>query len=249
MKKRITLIMIAMLAISGLFLVPISANADTLIQKLWIRMRGFITQWGSTPAFGWMGAHVKMVNDNGTHHEWATAFATWSYDKPRLNCTTPPKENFTFTYYTARLVNSSEINLNGTDYDLSISGLWNVNNITTTVLVDENGTFINCIRVITPVVTEAQGELHAFSYWHNFELNITGINLLSGFLVGHVIAYKEIRFCDVNDDGKVDLIDIVKVAKRYRTVPGLFNYDPNMDFNGDGRIDMGDLTTLAANIG
>jgi len=249
MKKHTTLIILAMLAISTLVLVPISVSADTYFQKLWIRMRGFITQWGPTPVFGWVGTHVKMINDNGTYHEWATVHATWSYDKPRLNCTKPVAENFTLTYYTARLVNSSEIELNYTDYDLYISGLWNVKNITLTVLVDENGTLISFTRTITPVVTEAPGELRVFLNWHAFELDITGIDLLKGFVVRHAIAYMEIKLCDTDGDGKVDLWDLVRVAKRYRTVPGLFNYDPNMDFNFDDKIDMGDLTTLAANMG
>jgi Ca2+-binding EF-hand superfamily protein len=54
---------------------------------------------------------------------------------------------------------------------------------------------------------------------------------------------------DWNNDGKVDIRDLVKVARRYKMTPGLFNYDNDADVNMNGQVDMADLTTVAANIG
>jgi len=49
-------------------------------------------------------------------------------------------------------------------------------------------------------------------------------------------------------DGKVDIVDLVRVAKRYRAAPGIWIYDRMIDVNFDNIIDIGDLTTIAANI-
>jgi Ca2+-binding EF-hand superfamily protein len=65
--------------------------------------------------------------------------------------------------------------------------------------------------------------------------------------VFYCIAYREIKLFDLNDDGIVDIGDLVRVARRYRFTAGL-PYDIEADVNADGQIDIGDLTTIAANI-
>ena len=78
---------------------------------------------------------------------------------------------------------------------------------------------------------------------------------------GHPLPYMEgIRITDMGNElapviaaiktDEVDLIDLVKLAKRYRAVPGVrFTEETHhMDFNFNNEIDIGDLTTLAANI-
>jgi len=81
-----------------------------------------------------------------------------------------------------------------------------------------------------------------------FTLDIKGIPLLRGFVLKYDVRFVAIKICDFNDDGKVDLIDLVRVAKRYRAVPGLPSYVHELDVNFDEVIDVGDLTTVAANI-
>jgi len=247
MRKSIAIIMFAILAIGSFGSILNLANADTQIQELSVRLRGIITQWGSSPVFGWIAANAIKVNLNGTYHKWAGVHAIWSYEKPRLNCTKPPTENFTFSFYVAKLLKSEMIRFNYSGYDFYISGLWNVTKITTSVYVNENGELINVTRAFEPMVTNATGELRVFSHWKLFELDIEGIDLLSGFVWWWRITYLEIKLCDINDDGKVDIIDIVHVAKAWRAVPGMPNYNVEMDFNFDLKIDIGDLTTLAAN--
>ena len=249
MKRRIAIVMLAMLAIGSFSFMANPANADTQVERLGVHMRGVVTQWGSEPVFGWIGAHVGIANLNGTHREWARVHAVWSNEKRRLNCSEPrTPENFTFSFYTTRLVESSEIKINYSGYDLFISGLWNVARITTTILVNENNELISFTRTFEPIVTNATGELHVFANWHRFELSITGMDLLSGMVVGLAYRYFELKVCDTDDDGKVDLIDLTRVAKRYGAMPGMSNYNHDFDFNFDEKIDIGDLTTLAANI-
>jgi Ca2+-binding EF-hand superfamily protein len=52
-------------------------------------------------------------------------------------------------------------------------------------------------------------------------------------------------FGDVNDDGRVDLTDLVLIARHYGTVLGDPGYNYLYDLNGDGRIDLIDLAAVA----
>lgn len=251
MKKSIAVATLAILAISLAFL-PL-ATADTTIKSTWIRMRGIIHRWGDDPVFGWVGAHARIINDNGTIHKWAGAHATWSYEKPRLNCTQPPRENVTFTVFHAILVNQSDVKLNFSGAIVHISGLWDVFNVTTTIVVNENGTLISFTRTWVPWITEAPGFLRVLAPPEPhmplvFNLGIDGMPPLHGFVVKLDIRYVVIKICDLNDDGYVDILDLVRVARRYRAMPGFPTYDPEMDFNFDCIIDIGDLATAAANI-
>jgi hypothetical protein len=54
---------------------------------------------------------------------------------------------------------------------------------------------------------------------------------------------------DVNGDKKVDIKDILIVAKAYGTNPGDSNYDPRADVNGDTKIDIKDILLVAKHYG
>jgi len=252
MRKTIPIILFAVL-VMGSFMANL-AGADIQSEGTWVRMRGIITHWGEDPVFGFVDAHAGMVDKNGTYHEWARVHAIWCYDPPRLNCTKPP-ENGTVVCYAAKLVNLKDVALNYLGYDFYVSGLWNVVKITTdiTVIKDEMGKIISVTvtRTIERLLTEAPGELRVFlTPRPHFELSIEGIPLLKGLVKAFDIRHIEIKICDLNGDDKVDLIDLVKVAKRYRAVPGVWFTEEthHMDFNFNNEIDIGDLTTLAANI-
>jgi len=252
MKKTTAVIPLAVLVI-GSFMATL-VGADFQLEGTWVRMRGIITRWGEDSVFGFVGVHAGMVDRNGTYHEWAMVHALWSYDPPRLNGTGQP-ENGTFVCYAARLVNLTDVALNYLEYDFYVSGLWNVVKITTniTVIIDEMGEIISVTitRTFERLLTESPGELRVFlTPLPHFELSIDGIPLLKGFVRAFDIRHVEIKICDLNGDDKVDLIDLVKVAKRYRAVPGVWFTEEThqMDFNFNNEIDIGDLTTVAANI-
>jgi len=254
MRKTIAIVMLAMLAAGVFSFLPMARADTTELQSVWVRMRGITTVWGDTPVFGWVDANARIINDNGTIHKWAGAHAIWSTERPRLNCTQLPTENVTFTFFAARLVNQSDVALNYSGALVQISGLWNVVNVTTNILVNETGGLIGVTRTWTPWVTQAPGVLRVLPPPQpdkppHFVLAIEGIPVLQGFVVDFFVRYVAIRICDLNNDGKVDLIDLVKVAKRYHAVPGLPTFNADMDFNQNEEIDLGDLTTVAASIG
>lgn len=254
MRRMMTIIFLAVLGMSSFSFIINISSADTQVQGTWVRMRGIIKQWDSDPVFGFVEAHAGMVDKNGTYREWARVHAIWSNETHRLNCTgiRPPPENFTLTHYSARLVNLTDVAFNYSGYDFYISGLWNVIKITTTftVIQKEDKTLnTNFNRTFESVAINASGELGVLLYPEfQFELNIKDVGKLTGAVIFWFIRHIEIKVCDVDDDGKVDIIDLVRVARRYRTAPGMFNYDQKFDFNFDDVIDIGDLTTVAANI-
>jgi len=256
MRKSIAAIMLVMLAVFSF--VPNLATADTIIQRLSVRLRGIITEWGTDQVFGWTVAHAVKLNLNGTYREWALVHAMWSFDKPKLNCTKPPTENLTFSFYIAHIVPRTEmVRFNYSGYVFYISGLWDVAKITTSIYVNGTGAIINVTKVFEPILTNATGEFHMLPHPPMmpapFELAIEGIPVLKGFVIFWRICYVEIKICDVTGeqgepDGKVDIVDLVRVAKAYKAVPGTPKYSIDIDFDFNFEIDTGDLTTVGANI-
>jgi len=250
MKKSVSLIMLAVLAISSFSFIPNLARGDDSFtaEKTYVRMCGLIDHWGLNSTFGWMGAHAKMQNINGTLSSSAQVHAVWT--------TSPPKPhegatNFTYSFYAAKLVNSSMIALNYSTYDFYISGFWDVYNITFVYYHrNEQGEFDgeDFNVTIEPVVSDATGELRVFGNWTKFEIDIAGIDLLSGEVLYYCIRHMEIEMGDVNGDGEVNIHDLVSVAHAYGSKPGIGGYGFDLDFNFDFNIDIGDLTTVAANI-
>ena len=250
MYKKIVVFMLTLLAI-GNFVPAIAQAEDISIQKTWVKMRGQMTQWGTSPAFGWIWAHAKMVNITDVSREWAGVRAIWTQHQPMLS-THPPTENFTISCYIAKLINTTQVELNYSGYDFYIRGVWNVYNVTLAYYVDGSGNLLSFSLTLEALVIQGEGDLCVLNDWDDFQLSINGIEMLSGKVIMYAVGQWEIKICDVNNDGngdgKVDIHDLVRVARRYGSMPGLGSYNIEMDFNFDFRIDIGDLTTLAANI-
>lgn len=54
---------------------------------------------------------------------------------------------------------------------------------------------------------------------------------------------------DINHDGKVNIFDLVALAKTYGSTPTTPNWNGNADTNNDKIIDVRDLRTLGKNYG
>ncbi len=53
----------------------------------------------------------------------------------------------------------------------------------------------------------------------------------------------------MNGDCRVDLTDLILVARIFGSVKGGQGYDPNADLDNDGLIDLADLIAVASNFG
>jgi len=291
MKKVITGIMLAMMAMTIVAFVPNFASADAQTQGAWVRLIGNITQWNmtngnTTNTFGWIVANAAIINENGTVKEWATANALWSdilraypmgeHPLGGFNVSAIVLGNFsyTFSFYTAMLLNYSDINFNQTQtgHDFYLAGYWNVSEITETISItwstssgDSWSQYYGGINVTcteTPIAINATGTLVAD--WGvvvtpgtnvpgpigvgTFELQIAGVGTLSGFASRSFIWARALNICDFNGQGKVDISDLALVAQHYGQAPGFAGYDPSLDVCGQGQIGIGDLSTVAANI-
>jgi len=271
MRKTIIATVLAILVIGGLGFFGGYVNADTSNSNTWVMMNGIINKWDNSSVQGQLNAWASVVNKNGTTHEWAAVNAMWTNATPEyaqplhgeswLNVTQDVSGNFSFSYYIARMVNTTAVNV--TEEGLTISGLFNVTMITTTITINATAhdwcsMLINFTRTVEQIVGLAPGELTAnmttpgptFVVNPNFELDIQGIPPLTGIAFVMKTRSYQINFFDVINDGDspVDIHDLVKVAHSYGAVVGMSGYDFNLDFNLEGQIGLADLTTIAANI-
>jgi len=155
-----------------------------------------------------------------------------------------PATHFEFTLYMVRLVNASLVALNYSGNDFYISGLWDVYNVTWAYSDEDNFNM-----TVKPVTVSGAGEFNVTNDWKDFTLDITGIELVSGKV--SFLCYRSFTIPpgDLNNDYIVDIFDLVHVAKRYGTRPGIAEFDFDLDFNDDFEIDVYDLTTIGANLG
>lgn len=234
--------------LAGLILMTLTLATPTAAQSptaTCVMMRGIIdTYGGETVARGWCGAYA--INESGNVH------AFWIPLTPSPPIGGPSEENFIFSFYMAKMINgSAELNPTA-DVNLTISGEWDVYNVT----FGYHGELRNSTKEV--VKTEVPGELNVTD-WSSFAISIDGIEL-NGTVLFHRVMSTPIPRGDVAGppegvppeeaaDGKIDIWDLVHVAKAYGDTPGIGNYDFSMDLDFDFKIDLTELTTIAANLG
>ena len=213
------------------------------IEKTWVKIKGLINSFDEQPAFGWLKAHAKLG-------EWAKVRAFWTTTNLALNLEDfngnddHSPISFTYSFYAAVLANATIVELNYSGSDFYISGLWNVYNISWTYHSEEDFTF-----TVESLAEDRAGEFSVTGGWREFTLDITDIGVASGQVVFLLYRSFVIPRGDVNDDYIVDVWDLVHIAKRYGTRPGKPDFDFDIDFDDDFEIGLGELTTIAANLG
>jgi hypothetical protein len=85
----------------------------------------------------------------------------------------------------------------------------------------------------------------------NFTVAITGFDLVMGKVRCWGIRYimKPFPLTDVNLDRKVNLSDLIAVARGFGATPGKFNFDFKADVNSDYRVNLSDLVKTALDFG
>jgi hypothetical protein len=274
MKKTISIMLLAIIAVSGLTLALSYANAmpwmnfgmasnagqsNRRSQQNLVRVNGVITQWGLTDVTGFLStqARTAIFNVSDTR-QLSSVSAIWTTNNSRPISTVRAKENFTYSFYSARLANASvstlSLDLSLDNSNFFINGTWNVYNVTTTVTITTNsdGNITNIHRDSNNAVTKAYGELNITNNWTTFKLTINGI-ALTGLVTRSrtsTMNFNPFKFSD--DDGtttnSVTKTDVTKVKQAYGAMPGWGNYDQRMDFNNNYKIDITDVATVAANV-
>ena len=273
MKKTLAIIFAAIIAVSALSLAasayampfmnwknfnsPGMGNSHRLAtQQSFARVDGAITKWGSTNVTGTIEAQSRTIVTNSTDvRQGSSATAMWTTNTSRLISSYRERENFTYTFYTARLVNASVSSLNVTGYSFFLNGTWNVFKVMTnfTITTDSTGniTGFNRNQNAVAVASNAYGELKVASSGSNFTLSINGVDPLTGSVHIQRITTKMFNPFKVNNDDTTTTVtkaDVSTVVSSYGSSPGWGNYDQRMDYNFNYKVDICDLATAAANI-
>jgi hypothetical protein len=231
----------------------ISNISNRLTQANWIRLNGNISQWGTTDVRGTLQTQaVSSEHQTTGSKQFTTATAIWTTNTSRAIQSVQSKENFTYTYYVARLTNASTSTLdaNSTTGTYFLNGTWTISTITstTTINTNVNGTITSVHRDQDITPTQAYGELSISG--NQFTLTVNGQDILSGSVYRSVTRswFNPFKMSDDTATSAVTHTDVKTVAKCYGAMPGWGNYDQSMDFNENYRVDIADISTVAANI-
>ena len=270
MKNKFAIILLAILAVSAFSLTagayatpfmnwqPVMPNAtvsSVSLQTSYVRMDGKINMFGSTPALGAIQAQTRTVINGTTTIQGYACSAIWTTNVTRPISAVRAKENFTYTYYTARLVNGSFAGLDYNGNSFFMNGTWNVWNITATITIitDANGkiTAVNTDQNAVKLATQAYGELVVPSSWSTFTLTINGVDPVSGIVYAHLTTSRSFNPFMIDGSGastSVTTADLKGIVNAYGSMPGWGNYDIRMDPCMHYKIDICDLSTAAANL-
>ena len=116
-KKIIIFAVISILLVSSLALaIEFAAARPTIIENIsnrltqasWVRLNGNISQWGTEDVRGQLQTQARTsTHETSGNKQLTSATAMWTTNTSRAIQSLRTKENFTYTYYVARLTNSS----------------------------------------------------------------------------------------------------------------------------------------------
>jgi hypothetical protein len=260
--KALISAVIAILLISSLAAVGLAAAlpmgngaasvANRPVSASWIRINGVIKQWGTTEVRGQLQTQVRAaVLQSSDTSQRAGASAIWTTNITREIQAVRAKENFTYVFYAARLLNASVSTVSGaaaTSY--FINGTWNVANVTSTVTVitNENGEITKVLRNQDITPQQVYGELNVTG--NTFTLTLGTMDPLTGSVWRSITRswFNPFQMTDDSTSNVVTKSDVHAVAQCYGAMPGWGSYDTRMDFNNNYRVDIADISTVAANM-
>ena len=259
---------------SGILTLQISVITITPPQFEYIQLVGHVRNFGNASAFGWLSANAKISTNSttGQTENEANARAAWEPLSPTImplwNFLPNATGNFTYSFYAARLINTTLVALNYSGYDVYIAGLWTVLNVTFTYSGENWANFTESETCVAQNVT---GELMVNGNWSsggltawpcrtnagNFTLSLAGFDDVTGSVVGFVLHARAILDGDVLGHGTVDIYDLVYIARYIGCTPGSprlgglqsFEGVEKADLSGDFHVDIYDLVTAASQIG
>lgn len=217
-----------------------SVTAQVIVENIWVIVYGRVNSFGLKCANGWCSVYAEV-------EKWARVFIAWT---PVEGVQIPEIINF----YAAELNETQLVKLNYGGADLYIAGLWNVYNVT---YIFEPGTVPGNYTLSKKLlVNRSYGTLTVTGNWNAFTVNIHGLDAISGSIIHYAVREgAAIPIGDVSGefgdpDRKIDVWDLVRVAKAYGQRPGInLNFDMfSIDFNFDFQIDIIDLGAIAVNI-
>lgn len=257
MKKKIAAAILALTALLSFVTFgtayALTAISNPPVQATWVWINGIVTKWGTADARGqlFVQARTALLNNSDTR-QFARASAVWTTNLTRPIAAVIAKENFTYTFYAARLLNASVSTFSVSSTNFFLNGTWNVAkvNCKVTIITNGNNEIVSVHRESDSTVSKVYGELTVTDSWTKFTLKLTGYDSLTGSVIRSVTRQIQFNWYSTTDapGATVTQADVSAVVQRYRAMPGLGYYDCRMDFNYNYRIDIADLATVAANL-
>jgi hypothetical protein len=259
---------------SGTVILQISEITITPPQFEYVQLEGHVDKYGNTTAFGWLNANAKISNSTATGVDnESNVYICWEPLFPSIlplwNVSPIAIGNFTYSFYAAKLINTTMAALNYSGYDFYVSGLFTVYNVTFTYTRASGENWEQVLWNKTTVAQNVTGELMANGNWNgvgplawrtsagNFTLSLAGFNDVTGSVERFVLHARAILDGDVLGHGVVDIYDLVYVARCIGDTPGSpqsgglqsFEGIEKADLGFDFHIDIYDLVTVASELG
>jgi hypothetical protein len=260
--KALISVVIAILLVSSLAVAVDFAAAlptgsaiipNRLVSASWIRINGVITKLGTTDVRGLLQTQARAaVLQSSDTRQLAGATAIWTTNTTRPIQAVQAKENFTYIFYAARIqyASVSSVTTSSVDSNYQISGTWNVATVKAniTIITNDNGLITRVLRNQDISVKQATGELAITG--NTFTLTLSDMDPLTGSVYRLVTRawYNPYQMTDGSTSNTVTTADVNAVAQCYGAMPGWGNYDTRMDFNNNFRVDIADISTVAANM-
>jgi hypothetical protein len=225
------------------------------LQYTMVHLVGPVTKYGSENATGWISADGMITNVT----QLAKVHVFWMPTPKIAPGPTPKSTNFTYSFYHASLINASIVAVNYIGYDFYVYGWWTVYNVTFTYYGQQ---FCQYKESATVVAQNVTGNLAVSSL--NFTVSIAGFNEVKGSIWRLDIYHRIIPEWNLEGDvtgpnglpqGKVDIYDLVAIARRIGDTPGCGQGSFNLqeveqyDVNFDCQINIYTLVTIASEIG
>jgi hypothetical protein len=221
-----------------------------------VRVVGFVTDYNDSSAFGHLDANAKISISNSTTGENVSkVHLFWApVSKETVSFNADATENLTYSFYAARLINTTTVALNYSGNDFYVSGLWNVLNVTFSFYGTSPWDYQKTASYVEQNVT---GDLRVYGDWQNFTASIAGFSDVNGSVRHFMTHARAILNGDIFGHGRVDIYDLVYVARRVGSTaggpqwggPSNFEDVERADLNFDFHVDIYDLVTVANEIG
>ncbi len=234
---------------SGSLEITISDDIPPPPEVTWVLVKGRVEKFNDEDAFGNLIAHAKKGGDN----EFTKVHVVFTLEPLHLAEEELTPGTYTHSFYTVTLAEATLTELNNGEYDLYIEGMFNVYKRTHTIVVEDSTEISITIQVET-IAENAPGSLAATFEPSAFTLDIEQFGVITGRVAFFHVKYAKpfergIPRGDFNIDRVVNIGDIVKIAKAYRTRLGQPGYNFDYDANSDFEINIVDLSAAATEFG
>jgi hypothetical protein len=268
-KKILIFAIVGILLVSSVAAINLASALPSALEKVarrvnqatWIRINGNIDQWVTTTNDAENTADVRghlqtqarvAVRQSGVTKQLTVASAMWTTETQTAAEKAKESSDFTYTYYIARLpdasVSDSDSKIESpTSYTLV--GTWKIAKVvlTVTTQTNEDGTVTkHREQDITP--SQSKGTLTVSD--NTFTLLMEEVGDLKGSIYRSITRswFNPFKMTDDSTGTVVTRTDVKTIAEQYGTMPGWGNFDLKMDFNNNYRVDIADISTVAANM-